>query len=120
MKNLVIENYLTSSKFTTRKELTEKTGLSDREVRKQISELKKRRVVIYSSHRTGYRLAKEFRSLSKKEREEEKRLVLNSLNECKSRTTQLNKQKRKYIAYLKKAEQIELEEQNYNHIPHID
>lgn len=74
MKNLIIENYLSSNKFTTRKELTEKTGISDREVRKQISELKKRRVVIYSSHRAGYRLAKEFRSLSEKEREEEKKI----------------------------------------------
>lgn len=105
-----IEDYLSTEYFKSRKELVEKTGLSDREVRRQISELKKTRVVIYSSHRSGYRLAKEFRSLSNQEREEEKRLVLNSLNECKSRTTQLNKQKRKYIAYLKKAEQIEQEE----------
>lgn len=120
MKNLAIENYLNSTRYTTRKELVERTGLSDREIRRQISELNKTRVVIYSSHRSGYRLAKEYSSLSSQEREEEKRLVLNSLNECKSRTTQLNKQKRKYIAYLKKAEQIELEEQNYNHIPQIN
>ena len=76
MKNLLIENYLSSTRYTSRKELVEKTGLSDREVRRQISELKKTRVVIYSSHRSGYRLAKEFRSLSNQEREEEKRLVL--------------------------------------------
>lgn len=112
MKNIAIENYLSSTKYTSRKELVEKTGLSDREVRKHISELKKIRVVIYSSHRAGYRLAKEYSSLSSQEREEEKRLVLNSLNECKSRTKQLNQQKRKYIAYLKKAEQIEQEEVN--------
>lgn len=112
MKNIAIENYLSSTKYTSRKELVEKTGLSDREVRKHISELKKTRVVIYSSHRAGYRLAKEYSSLSSQEREEEKRLVLNSLNECKSRTKQLNQQKRKYIAYLKKAEQIEQEEVN--------
>lgn len=36
--------------------------------------------------------------------------MTHSLNDCKSRTKQLNKQKRKYIAYLKKAEQIMLEE----------
>lgn len=33
MKNLEIENYLSSTRYTTRKELVEKTGLSDREVK---------------------------------------------------------------------------------------
>lgn len=100
--------------------LVEATGLSDREVRRQISELKKQRVVLYSSSRSGYRLAKEIRSMSEKEREEEVKLVEHSLNDCKSRTKQLRKQMRKYIAYLKKVEQIKLEEENYNHIPRID
>ena len=91
-------------------------AFSPREVnsynRSKISELKKHRVVLYSSQRSGYRLAKEYRSMSKQQREEEIEQVKHSLNDCKSRTTQLNKQKRKYIAYLKKAEQIELEEAN--------
>lgn len=120
MKNIVIENYLSATRYYTRKELVEKTGLSDREVRRQISELKKKRVVLYSSHRSGYRLAKELRSMSEIEREEEINLVTHSLNECKSRTKQLKKQMRKYITYLKKAEQIEIEAANYNHIPRID
>lgn len=118
--NIDIENYLNSTKFTTRKELIEKTGLSDRKIREKISELKNKRVVIYSSQRSGYRLARELRSMSEVEREEETRLVKHSLNECKSRVKKLKKQMRKYIAYLKKAEQIELEEMNDNHIPHID
>lgn len=116
MKDINIENYLSSTKYTTRKELVEKTGLCDRVVRDKISELKKSRVVLYSSNRSGYRLAREFKSMSKTEREEEVKQVKHSLNDCKSRTKQLNKQKRKYIAYLKKAEQIKLEEENYNHI----
>ena len=120
MKNLNIENYLSSTRYTTRKELVEKTKLSDREVRRKISELKKHRVVLYNSNRSGYRLEKELRSMSKIERIEEIEQVKHSLNECKSRTKQLKKQMRKYIAYLKKAEQIELEEENYNHIPRID
>lgn len=113
MEVIDIENYLSSTRYTTRKELCEKTGLCDRQIREKISELKKKRVVIYSTQRSGYRLAKELKSMSKQEREEEIKLVTHSLNDCKSRTTQLNKQKRKYIAYLKKAEQ--LEEQNENH-----
>ena len=58
-KNINIENYLSSTKYTTRRELVQATGLSDREIRSKISELKKRRVVLYSSSRSGYRLAKE-------------------------------------------------------------
>lgn len=119
-KVIDIKDYLSTEKYTTRKELVEATGFSDREVRSRISELKKKRVVIYGSQNTGYRLAKELKSLTKEEREKEVELVKHSLNDCKSRTTQLNKQKRKYIAYIKKAEQIALEEENMNHIPRID
>ena len=103
-----IEEYLSSEKYITRKELVEKTGLSDREVRNQISELKKEKVVIYSSNNNyGYRLAKPIQSLNEEERNKEKELITHSLNECKSRATILRKQMRKYIAYLKKLEQIE-------------
>ncbi len=116
-KVIDIKDYLSTEKYTTRKELVEATGFSDREVRSKISELKKKRVVIYSSQNTGYRLAKELKSLTKEEREKEVDLVKHSLNDCKSRTTQLNKQKRKYIAYIKKAEQIALEE---DHIQGIE
>ena len=119
-KNIDIKNYLSTEKYTTRKELIEATKLTDREIRSRISELKKKRVVIYSSQSAGYRLAKELKSLTKEEREKEVELVKHSLNDCKSRTTKLNKQKRKYIAYIKKAEQIALEEENMNHIPRID
>lgn len=120
IKDIDIENNLSATRYMTRKELVEKTGLCDREIRRKISELKKKRVVIYSSQRSGYRLAKEIRSMSKTEREEEIKLVEHSLNECKSRVKQLKRQMRKYIAYLRKAEQIKLEEENYNHIPRID
>lgn len=120
MKELVIEKYLNSHEFKTREQLQEETGLSDREIRRQISELKNRRVVIYSSSRSGYRLAKEYKSMSEQQRQEEKRQIEHSLNDKKSRVKVLKKHMRKDIAYLKKAEQIELEEQNYNHIPRID
>ncbi len=118
-KLINIKDYLSTERYTTRKELVEKTGLADREVRSRISELKKERVVIYSSSKAGYRLARELRNMSCDEIEEELKLVTHSLNDCKSRTKQLNKQKRKYIAYIKKAEQIMLEK-NMNHIPRLD
>ena len=75
--------------------------------------------LLYSSSNAGYRLAKELKSMTPEEREKEIELVEHSLNDCKSRTKQLNKQKRKYIAYIKKAQEIMLEE-NQNHIPKID
>lgn len=114
-KGIDIKDYLSTERYTTRKELVERTGLSDRDIRDRISELKKSRVVLYSSSRSGYRLAKELKSMTKEERAAEVKEVEHSLNDCKSRTKQLNKQKRKYIAYIKKAEEIE--EENENHIP---
>lgn len=41
-KLINIKDYLSTEKYTTRKELVEKTGLADREVRNRISELKKK------------------------------------------------------------------------------
>lgn len=120
MNNIDIEKYLSSFRYTTRKELCERTGLPDRTIRDKISKLKTKRVVIYSSQTKGYRLAKEYSSMSKIQREEELRQIQHSLNDCKSRVENIKKSMRKYIAYIKKAEQIELEEQNYNHIPKID
>lgn len=119
-KKIDIKDYLSTERYTTRKELVEKTRLSDRDVRDRISELKKHRVVLYSSSRSGYRLAKELKSMTKEERMEEIELVKCSLNDCKSRTKKLKNQMRKYIAYLKKAEQLEFEENNENHIPRVD
>lgn len=110
-KNIDIKDYLSTERYTTRKELVERTGLNDRDVRNKISELKKERVVIYSSGQAGYRLAKELKSMTEEEREKEIELVTHSLNDCKSRTKQLNKQKRKYIAYIKKAEQFKAEQE---------
>ena len=118
-KGIDIKQYLSTERYTTRKELVELTGMGDREVRSKISELKKERVVLYSSSNAGYRLAKELNSMTPEERKKELELVEHSLNDCKSRTKQLNKQKRKYIAYLKKAEQLMVKE-NENHIPRLD
>ena len=120
MKEINIEDYLSASRYTTKEEICEKTGLNERTVRNLISKLKTKKVVIYSSQTKGWRLAKEINSMSEIEFEEELKQIEHSLNDCKSRTKQLNKQKRKYIAYLKKAEQIKLEKENYNHIPRID
>lgn len=116
----MIEQYLRNDKFTSREELAEKMKVSEREVRRQISELKTHRVVIYNSQTKGYRLAKELRSMNKEEREEDINLVNRSVADIKSRKKVYNKQLRKYIAYLKKAAEINMLEENENHIPRLD
>ena len=118
--NIDVENFLSATRYITKQEIMEKTGLCERQVRDLVSKLKKKRVVIYSSQTKGWRLAKEYSSMSKIEREEELNQIKHSLNDCKTRVDDLKKSMRKYIAYIKKAEQIEMEEQNYNHIPRID
>lgn len=118
MKN--IEEFLSSYKVKTRQEIANEMGISERKVRDKISKLKQKRVVIYNSSTKGYRLAKEIRSMSKIERNKEKELIQRCINDINSRKKVFNMQLRKYIAYLKKLEQYELVEENYNHIPRID
>lgn len=118
MKN--IENCLSAYKLKTRQELAEEMQTSEREVRREISQLKQKRVVLYNSSIKGYRLAREIKSMSTVELEREIDLVNRCIRDIESRKKVFNKQLRKYIAYQKKAEQYLLEEQNYNHIPRID
>lgn len=99
-----IENYLSATSYKTREQLASEMGISDREVRRQISELKKKRVVIYSSNKKGYRLAKEINSMSTTEREEEVELIQHCIADIKSKKKVYNKQLRKYIAYIKMVE----------------
>ena len=63
MKN--IESCLSAYKLKTRQELAEEMQTSEREVRREISQLKQKRVVLYNSSTKGYRLAREIKSMSK-------------------------------------------------------
>ena len=83
--NIDIENFLSATRYITKQEIMEKTGLCERQVRDLVSKLKKKRVVIYSSQTKGWRLAKEYSSMSKIEREEELNQIKHSLNDCKTR-----------------------------------
>ena len=53
-KGIDIKDYLSTERYTTRKELVEKTGLSDRDVRDRISELSK--IDIQTNKRNGRKL----------------------------------------------------------------
>ena len=58
-----IEDCLSTGKYTSRHELMDLMNMTDRAVRKGISDLKLNKVVIYSSQQKGYRLAKRIEDL---------------------------------------------------------
>lgn len=120
MKDKNIENYLSKYKFTSREELAEKMGISERTVRDEISKLKQKRVVLYNSQTKGYRLARELRGMSTKELDEEIKLVERCIADINSRKEVFNKQLRKYIGYLAKAKEIKMLNENENHYSYID
>jgi biotin operon repressor len=103
-----IIDYLNDKKFKSKEQLMEETGLSERNVRQKISDLKRTRVVIYNSQTKGYRLAKfiDPKKMTPEEIDTELELVNHSINDIKARKNVFNKQLRKYIAYTKKVEQV--------------
>lgn len=60
----MIEQYLNPYEFTSKQEISAKTGLSEREVRRKISELKLTKAVLYNSQTKGHRLRKTKEQLS--------------------------------------------------------
>lgn len=105
-----IKEYLSTDKFKTRKELAEETGMSDRQVRSKISELKETDVVLYNSQTSGYKLAKRIEEMEPEELKKEIELVQHCINDLEARKGVFNKQERTYIAYLKLAERKRREE----------
>lgn len=101
---LKIEDFLSTTSYKTREQLVNETGQSDREVRRQISEFKKERVVICSSNTKGYRLAKEIDTTSKIELQKEIDLVKHCIAEIQSKERVHNNQLEEYAEYLRLAE----------------
>lgn len=85
MKTINIENLLSSNKFISKQEIMKITGLNERTIRNLVSKLKEKRVVIYNSQTKGWRLAKEYKSMSKIQREEEINQIKHTLEDKKSR-----------------------------------
>lgn len=111
-----IEDYLSTEYFTTRKELERRTGLSDRQVRIEISQLKETVPVISHSNGKGYRLAKDFQDFNtSNEAKEELEEVEHCINEINSRKRSLDKTKTTYETYVKKLKNNILFLENTNH-----
>lgn len=103
-----IIDFLNDKEFKSKQQLMKETGLNERTVRAKISDLKKERVVIYSSQQKGWKLARfiDPKTMSNEEIENELEMVAHSINDIKARKKVFNKQLRKYIAYMKKVEKV--------------
>ena len=102
----MIEQYLNTETFTSRKELVARIGMCDRLVRDKISNLKLEKPVIYNSQTKGYRLAKDLSKLSREELVEEQILIQHCINDIESRKEVFNHKERTYIAYMKELEKF--------------
>jgi biotin operon repressor len=107
-KNINIVDFLNDKEFKSKERLMQETGLNERTVRHKISELKKERVVLYSSKQKGYKLAKfiDTHKMNDDEIQAELDRVQHCINDIKARKKVFNKQLRKYIAYQKKVEKV--------------
>lgn len=106
-----IEDYLNTDTYTSRFELMDLSNLSDRAVRREISDLKLKRVVLYSSQQKGYRLAKRIEDLhTLDDVATEYEAVRHCIADINARKKVFDKQLRCYIAYLKKIEKIFINE----------
>lgn len=103
MKEKIL-NLIPNSRFITRAELVEATGLSDREVRRLISGLKKEHTIISLSSGKGYRKVKYTDDMSQEEIQAEYEVVKHCINEINSRKKVYNHQLRQFIAYFKMLE----------------
>lgn len=115
-----IEDYLSTEYFITRKELENRTGLSDRQVRIQISKLKETIPVISHSKGKGYRLAKEFQDFNTaNEARQELVEVEHCIKETNSRIRSLTKTQKTYQTYVSKLKNNIIFLENMNHIPQL-
>lgn len=100
MKELIYE-MIPNNEFITRTELKDLTKLSDREIRRLISEIKQEHTIISSSREKGYRRVKSSDDMTKEEILNEIDTIKHCINEINSRKKVYNKQLRQYIANLK-------------------
>lgn len=98
----MIEEYLSPYEFTSKQEISARTGLSERKVRDKISKLKLEKAVLYNSRTKGHRLRKTKEQLSKLNLEElTKEMLLNNhaRNDILSRIRALSEEIAPYNEY---------------------
>lgn len=100
MKELIYE-LIPNDEFITRDELKDLTKMSDREIRRIISEIKQEHTIISVSSGKGYRKVRSSDKMTQEEILEEIEIIKHCINEINSRKKVYNKQLRQYIANLK-------------------
>ncbi len=100
MKELIYE-LIPKNEFITRSELKDLTNMSDREIRRTISEIKQEHTIISLSSEKGYRRMIDISQADQKQILKEIETIKHCINEINSRKKVYNKQLRQYIASLK-------------------
>ena len=88
----------------TRRELSLKIGISERNIRNEINGISKHYAVIRGSFQKGYRLTKPIGTMTLEEMEQEAELVQRTINEFNARINDMKKPQKPLIAYLKTLE----------------
>ena len=98
---------LKSEKPVSKWDMVEKLELSERRIRKMISECSQFYAVIATSDKEGYRLARKIDSMNDEEKALEKIEVEHQLAELKCRVKALKRRMKPLVAYLKVLEKRE-------------
>lgn len=100
MKELIYE-MIPKNDFITRGELRDLTKMSDREIRRIISDIKQEHTIISLSSGKGYRRMIDISQADEKQIMNEIETIKHCINEINSRKKVYNRQLRQYIASLK-------------------
>lgn len=101
-----IYNLIPEDTYITRKELVDKTGLSDRLVRRIISDIRKEHSIISLSSGKGYRKSKSTDDMNLEEIRLEYDIIKHQLKESNSRIKSIKANMRTCIARLKVLEKM--------------
>lgn len=101
---------LRSEKPVSKWEMVEKLEMSERRIRKMISECSMYYAVLSLSNKEGYRLARKIDEMNQEEKNREAEEIKHQLNDFNSRIRCLKKRMKPLIAYLKVLEKSMREE----------
>lgn len=97
----IIYELIPKNRFITRKELVDKLNISDRLLRRYISEIRKDHNIISLSSGKGYKRVKSVNEMTKEEIEEMYKTIKHQIAENNSRIKKLKYNLKEQIAYLK-------------------
>lgn len=96
-----IYDMIPTDRYISRKELKERLGMSDRQIRLCISKIREKHNIISLSSVGGYRRAKSTNEMTQKEMMEEYEIIKKQLKENNNRIKKIKYNMKSQIAYLK-------------------